>query len=152
MQQPANEKFEPPQTVTEHSGTQGLLDDVVDTEQYQKSMRNARVWLYVIAGFQLLMGVLEYYQADERTEGIVAFCIDAFIALLFLALALWSRKHPVQAFTSALIAYAVFLLVFAYFDIANLYRGVIFKVLIILALVKANKDARKYEQAKSLIS
>ena len=49
------------------------------------------------------------------------------------------------AFTIALILYAVLQVVFMIIDPANIYKGVILKIFIIVALVKAIKDAKKYE-------
>jgi len=126
-----------------------ILEDSIDTSAYEKNMRNARIWLYVIAGFQFLMGIYEYATIPIQEEGIIAFAIDGFIAVLFLVLALWSRKKPVVAFTVALILYVGIILLFSYFDTSNLYRGIIAKIFAIIALIKANRDARQYEQVKS---
>lgn len=62
---------------------QDLFADVVDTEAYEKTMKNARVWLYVIAGFQAVMGIIEYNMADDATVGLIACIIDFSIAILF---------------------------------------------------------------------
>ena len=79
-----------------------IFDDVYDLEPYEKTMKNARGWLYVIAVIQFIIGIVEYNTVDEPTVAAIAFGIDAFIAVVFLALSLWSKKKPVVAFTIAL--------------------------------------------------
>ena len=46
----------------------------------------------------------------------MVFGIDAFVAAIFLVLALWSRKSPVPAFTTALICYLLFNVIFMILD------------------------------------
>jgi hypothetical protein len=131
--------------------TESIFTDVIDTAPYEKSMKNARIWLYVIAGLQFLMGIFEYMNTADRTIGLLAFGIDATMAVCFLVLALWSRKKPVIAFTMALVLYALFVITFSILDPSNIYKGIIVKILVVIALVKANKDARKYEDIKTSI-
>lgn len=127
-----------------------IFDDVYDLAPYEKSMKNARVWLYVIAAIQVILGIVEFNTVDDPTIAAVAFGIDAFIALVFLVLALWSKKKPVIAFTIALSFYIVIVLGLTLVsgDFTNLAKGIILKVLIVAALIKANRDARKYEAIK----
>jgi hypothetical protein len=129
---------------------ESILEDVIDTSAYEKTLRTGRIWLYVVAGLQLLMGIYEYSITDEKYVAIIAFGIQAFIAVMFLALALWSKKKPVPAFTTALIAYLFFAIGFMFLDPSNIYRGILVKIFLVIALVKANRDARRYQEAKSL--
>ena len=121
-----------------------LFANVVDTEPYEKSMKNACIWLYVIAGFQAVMGIIEYNTIDEASIGLMAAGIDGVLALLFLGLALYSKKNPVVAFTLALVLYVVIVGGLMFLDPASAFKGIIIKAFAIIALVKANKDARKY--------
>lgn len=132
----------------EQSSQPDLFADIVDTEPYEKTMKSARVWLYVIAAFQAVMGIVEYNMADDATIGLIACIIDFSIAVLFLGLALYSKKNPVLAFTTALILYIALIVGFIALDPSNATKGIVIKVLAIIALVKANKDARKYVQIK----
>ena len=139
-----------PSTNDSDAGQETIFSDVYDLEPYEKTLKNARIWLYVISGIQFLMGIFEYANETDRTIGIIAFVIDAFIALLFLILALWSRKKPVASFTIALVIYLLLQIVFMLTDPTHIFRGIIIKIFVIIALVKANRDARKYEEIKSL--
>jgi hypothetical protein len=148
--QPTN-TTEQPVSQEEQLPQQDLFADVVDTEPYEKTMKNARVWLYVIAGFQAAMGIFEYNTAEDATIGMIACIIDVSIAILFTGLALYSKKNPVTAFTTALILYIVLIAGFIALDPSNATKGVVVKVLAIMALVKANNDARKYVALKQSI-
>ena len=143
-QQPGNIKEEEQQPET-------IFSEIYDLEPYERTLKNARIWLYVIAGLQFIMGIIEYNREDDPVIGWTAFGIDAFIAVGFLVLALWSRKKPVPAFTIALVSYIVLHVGFSILDPSNLVRGIIIKILVIVALVKANRDARKYEEMKTLM-
>jgi hypothetical protein len=130
---------------------ESIFNNLVDLELYEKSLKNARTWLYVIAAFQFLMGVYEYFTVEDNVVAAIAFGIDAFIGLTFLALAIWSKKKPTIAFALALGLYVLFLISFMILDSSNIFKGVIIKILVIVALVKANRDARKYEEVKASI-
>lgn len=134
---------------SEQESASHLFDGIYDTSAYEKNMKNARTWLYIIAGFQFAMGIFEYNTTPDATVALIAFGIDAFIAVVFLGLGLWSRKKPVPAFTAAFAIYILILIGFALLDIASLYKGVVVKILVIIALVKANRDARKFEEARA---
>lgn len=129
---------------------ESILEDAIDTSSYEKTLRNGRIWLYVIAGMQGLMGIYEYATTQEQTIALLALGIDFFIGAVFLTLALWSRKKPIPAFTLALILYIVFVVGFMLLDTSNMYKGILIKILVVIALIKANKDAREFVAAKSL--
>jgi hypothetical protein len=139
---------EPISTQEEPAPQTNLFADVADTEPYEKSMKNARIWLYVIAGFQAVMGIIEYNMIDEAALGMMASGIDFTLALAFLGLALYSKKDPVTAFTIGLVLYVVIIGAVMFLDPASAFKGIIIKAFSIIALVKANKDARKYVEIK----
>jgi len=127
-----------------------LTGDLANTAPYEKSLKNARVWLYIIAGFQVAMGVFEYSTASDKEIGMIAFGIDAAIGLIFFLLALWSKKKPVPAFTTALVLYLIIAIASMFIDPSRIGRGIVVKVFVVIALVKANKDSRKYMEEKIL--
>lgn len=125
-----------------------IFDDI-DLAPYERAMKNARIWLYVLAGAQFVLGIIEYYQ-NEGIVGQVAFGIDASIALVFLCLAFWSRKQPVIAFTTALVVYLLTIVVLAIIDPSTILSGILIKILFVVALVKAVKNARTYMRLKGI--
>jgi len=127
-----------------------IFNNLIDADEYEKKFKSARTWIYVIAGFQFAMGIFEFIK-EEETVAWIALGIDWTVALIFLLLGLWSRKKPAAAFLSALIFYLAMVTAFAAIDISNVLKGIIFKILIVIALVKAYNTAREYENMKKAI-
>ena len=136
-------------TEQDTAARESILADIVDTEPFEKTLRNARGWLYVVAAIQLAMGLYEYFTLDDNVAAAIVLGVEALIALTFFLLALWSKKKPVQAFLTALICYVTFVVGFMLLDASNIYRGVIVKILVVVALVKAYNSAREYVALKS---
>lgn len=130
---------------------ESIFNDVLDLRPYEKSLSNARIWLYIIAGLQFAVGIYEYFSIEDNLSAGISFGIDAFIGLAFLVLAIWSKQKPFIAFTLALVLYIMVSLLVIYFEPTAIVRGIIFKVLIIVALVKAINKAKRYEEIKSAI-
>lgn len=80
------------------------------------------------------------------------FGIDAGIGLGFLACAIWSYKKPATAFITALIFYILVHVCLSILDPTNIVKGIILKILVIVALYKAYKDARDNEELKRALS
>ena len=133
---------------------EGTLLDVADMSGYDKSLKTARNWLYVLAALQLAMGIYEYFQYQNAGQNIgwMALGIDVGIGLIFLGCAIWSIKKPVPAFLVALIAYILVQLIGMAIEPTNIFKGILIKVLVIIALVKAYKDARENDQLKKILS
>jgi hypothetical protein len=48
-----------PQPVTAQSHSDStIFNDLITTDEHEKKFRNARIWLYVLAGFQFIMALL----------------------------------------------------------------------------------------------
>lgn len=131
---------------------EGIFEEILDTSPYEKSMKNARVWLYIIAGLQAAMGLYEYFVTDDQTVALFALIIDVAIGCIFLVVSLWSKKKPYMAFILALCSYVIIHVGFMFLDPTNIYKGIILKVFIIVALSKAIKDAKKYEDVKAAMN
>ena len=131
---------------------ESIFTDMTDMSGYDKHLKQARIILYILCALQIGIGVYEYFQyADlDATVAWTAFGIDAGIGLTFLACAFWSFKKPVQAFIAALIIYIVVMVAIAVTtgDYLSIIRGFILKIIVIIALVKAIKDARETEELK----
>ncbi len=128
-----------------------IFDEMVDREPYEKSVKNARTGLYVLAGLQVAIGLYEYFTIDDAFLAGIALAIDAGIGAVFLALALWSRKKPVPAFLTALIFYIVVHAGFMMLDPSVFFKGIIFKAFVIYGLYKAYASAKEYEKFKTTI-
>ena len=154
-QQPTEEFVSPRRiSVTDEvtpAAPDSVLLDVADMTGYDKNLRNARIWLYVITGMQILLGIYETMSLTG-VEGIVkwvVFGIDAGLGLLFLACALWSYKKPFAAFLTALILYIIITVGAFIVEPANINFSIIIKIFVVIALFRAVKDAREIEDVKN---
>jgi len=154
-QQPTQDTLNPMEVSlnieSSHAPTDSVLLDVADMSGYDKNIRNGRTWLYVITGMQILLGIYEsttLKDVDSITKWVV-FGIDAGLGLLFLACALWSYKKPYTAFLTALILYIIITVAAFIIEPANINFGIIIKIVVVVALFRAVKDAREIEELKS---
>jgi len=127
-----------------------FANEEVTLKGYDKSLKNARTLLYVVAILQVGMGVFEYFKYQDYDEDIrlLAMGIDIAIGLPFLILAIWSYKKPLPAFLTALILYPVIIVGFTIWNPENLTSGIVLKIIVIVALWKAYKDAKENEELK----
>jgi Ca2+/Na+ antiporter len=68
-----------------------------------------------------------------------------------LILAIWSYKKPAAAFLTALIFFIVVHVSDAIVEPTQLIKGILLKILVLVALIKGYKDAREYEQMKKTL-
>lgn len=145
LNKPINQEIEPTEQPTI------FADLSTDMLGYQKNIKSARIWLYIIGVMQIGLGFYEYSQAAGYAENVrwMIFGIDAFIGLVFLGLAILSYKKPSIAFIIALVFYVVVNVLTIYFGgISSIGFQWIIKILIVIALVRAIKDAREYAALK----
>lgn len=154
-QQPTVETVSPREISVTNEVTPAAADsillDVADMTGYDKNLRNARIWLYVITGMQIVLGIYESMSLTD-VESIVkwmVFGIDAGLGLLFLACALWSFKKPFAAFLTALILYIIITVGAFIVEPANINFGIVIKIIVVVALFRAIKDAREIEDVKN---
>jgi hypothetical protein len=123
-----------------------IFSDMLDTSAYQKPIRNARIWLYVIAALQACMGIYEYASIDDKNIALISLLIDCGIGALFLFFAILSYKKPFVSFVAALVTYLVFQVGMMFLDPGNIYKGIILKVIIVVALIRAITNARDIQK------
>jgi hypothetical protein len=127
-----------------------IFADIVDTKPYEKSLRNARIYLYIVAALQVGVGIYQYANSDPEYALLIG-GIPIGLGILFLAFAFWSYKKPVAAFMTALITFVVVHVLTMIDDPSAIFRGIILKVLVVVALIKAYKDAVEYEKLRESI-
>jgi hypothetical protein len=82
-----------------------------------------------MSGYQLIFGI-----------------VDWVIALIFIGLGIWSYYKSFVALVTGLALYILLIILFAVFDPTTIFKGIIFKGIIISFLFYAIKTARE-EQA-----
>ncbi len=132
------------------SSQESIFSDIVNTKPYEKGLRNARIYLYIIAVIQFGVGIYQYTTVSDQETALIIGGIPAAIGILFLGFAIWSYKKPAAAFMTALITFVVSHIATMILDDTAIYKGIILKILVIVALVKGFKDARQVEKLRDL--
>ncbi|MEP6676269.1 MAG: hypothetical protein ABJA78_13990 [Ferruginibacter sp.] len=118
-------------------------------EGYDKHIRQARNAIFAAAGILLLNVIILAASAPEDAEYL---WIDLSIWGVFIAgfifLGIWTKKKPYTAIICALTLYGIFITLNAVLDITTLYKGIIFKVIVIVFLIKGLTDAKQAQQMK----
>jgi predicted MFS family arabinose efflux permease len=111
-----------------------------------KKVNNARVTLFVIGGFYIIIGFVEAYiiAGHELLFGIV----DWVIAGFFIGLGILSQKHPFVAILSGLILYVFIVLLLFLVEPTSLLQGIIWKIAILYYLIMGVKTARQTQLAE----
>ena len=113
--------------------------------QKTKEINKARIALFIIGVLYVFVGFLEgfFIAGHDILFGI----IDWVIAGVFITLGFWSYKKASLALIIGLGFYIAITLLLMAFEPISIVRGIIWKVLIILALINGIKTARE-EEAK----
>jgi UDP-N-acetylmuramyl pentapeptide phosphotransferase/UDP-N-acetylglucosamine-1-phosphate transferase len=115
-------------------------------EGYDKHIRTARNMLFIVAGVQLL-GLFAVKDMEDPARSITI-GIVVLVALLFAGLALWTKKRPYAALLTALILYGSLLILDGIFEPSTLYKGIVLKIAIIVALISGLRNAKEAADLK----
>lgn len=122
-----------------------IFKELADVSKYRQHVRNARYWLYMLAGFWLVYGAIYYSRMTDQRTALFIIGTYAATGLLFLALALWSHKKPSLAFIISLLFYIALSLWLMYTRPFNLQENMI-RLLVVIILIKGYRDAKQYEE------
>jgi hypothetical protein len=82
----------------------------------------------------------------EHSALVMAYTINTGVALIFLALFFWARKSPLPAAIVGLVIFITMHLLSAILDPTQIIRGIIFKIIIVVVLVKAIQAGLQYRK------
>lgn len=118
-------------------------------EGYDKHIRQARNTLFIAAGILLLNALILFskYPFDIEVMWLDYMLWTVYIGG-FIALGFWSRKKPYYAIVGGLILFGVFILVNAIIEPATIFGGLIFKIAVIVFLIKGVNDAKNAQEMK----
>jgi hypothetical protein len=128
-----------------------IFSDVVDTTPYEKNLKTARIYLYILTALQIGVGIYQYTTTEDRELALIMGGIPAGIGILFLLFAIWSYTKPAIAFMTALVTFIVAHGITMFFDTSSIYKGIILKILVIVALIKGFNDARQVEKLRESV-
>jgi hypothetical protein len=143
MEQPNTPQDQPSAAPQEESIFQ---ESDYSMEGYDKHIRTARNILFFLAGIQ----ALGFFSIRDE-EGIVLYIsigVIILFMLLFVGLALWTKKKPFTALLIALILYVSLLITDAIIDPTDLYKGLILKIGIIVSLIAGLRNAKEAQDLR----
>ena len=132
------------------NNTETIFDEKeFSMEGYDKHIRQARNTLFIAAGILLLNAVILFSQYPFDIE---IMWLDYLLWTVYIggciALAFWTKKKPYYAIIGGLILIAAFILINAIIDPGTIFGGIIFKIVVILFLIKALGNAKDAQQMK----
>jgi hypothetical protein len=120
----------------------------LELRELKKKIKRAGTTLYVIAGLNLLLGLILYTVAPDSELAIAVLLTNLVVGGVFLGLAVWSKQKPVPALISALSLYILLQLILIAADPENIIRGIIIKAVIIVFLIRGLQSALDAEKIK----
>ncbi len=118
-------------------------------EGYDKHIRQARNAIFWVAGILLLNLVILIATLPESYEYVwLDIAIWGVFILGFVFLGFYCKNKPYYAIIGALVLYGLFILLNAYIDVSTIYKGIIFKVIVIVFLIKGLKDAKEAQEMR----
>ncbi|HLP52774.1 MAG TPA: zinc ribbon domain-containing protein [Chitinophagales bacterium] len=109
-----------------------------ELEKAQGVVKNGVTTLYVLSGLILLADLVVYYTTDN-----VGFLIAGILLpVMFVGLAQWAKVKPFTALVVALVLYVTLILSDVFVNPASIVQGIILKIIVISALVKAVRGAK----------
>ena len=109
----------------------------------KEKISNAKIIIYLIAGFTFLAGLFAYFKFDDFNLMIV----NLFLSLLYLIMAAWADKNPFAAILTAFIVYITVILINAVVSPGSLFSGILWKVIFIAAFIKAIRSAQEAQES-----
>lgn len=129
------------------------LENVTKNESKKatnKAINKGRIALFIIGGLYVILGAIEGFVMPGHD--ILYGAIDWVIAGLFIGLAVLSYQH---AYLSLLIGFCLYIglmLLFAFIDPSTVFKGIIWKGLIIYYLIISIKTARENQHQEEVFS
>ncbi|MBN2814626.1 MAG: hypothetical protein JXQ80_11160, partial [Bacteroidales bacterium] len=113
----------------------------LDEDNVRAKVGQARLVLFLLAGFTAISAAIVF----AKTEEPALLGINLILAVIYAGLGFWAANKAFAAiFTGALI-YLSIILLNGIVDPMTLLQGIIFKIIFIVAFVKASYGAYKYK-------
>lgn len=103
-------------------------------------VKEARVVLFVIAIFTFISALI--LNAQEHNGLLLG--INLFLAFIYAGMGFWAGYKPFAAIFTGTLIYLSIIILAAVVDPSTIFQGIIFKVIFIVALVKASYSASKF--------
>ena len=138
-----------PEINTENNTETIFNEQEFSMEGYDRHIRQARNALFTAAAILLLNAIILFAQYPFDIE---IMWLDYLIWVVyiggFIALGFWTKKKPYYAIIGGLILMGIFILVNAIIDPSTIFGGIIFKIAVVVFLIKGLGDAKEAQQMK----
>jgi ribosomal protein L37E len=117
-------------------------------KEKKSAINKGRNILFILSGLFLLQGVLLYVVNKD----IIMLIVSIVMTIIFISLGFWSKKKPLPAILTGFFIYLFLIILDGVAEPKTLYRGIIWKIIIISTFVYAFKgirDASKLEDELS---
>jgi len=126
------------------------VNDVIDTSVYDKKVKDAQNAIFIVAGVQLVFGVILAFAGNEELRNF-QIIFSVIVSAIFFGLAFWSKRMPFTALIIALSLYLLIQILNAINDYSTIYKGIIIKAFIIFYLIKGIGAAKAAQDLKKLV-
>jgi hypothetical protein len=126
----------------------------IQQEGHQRTIRSARNMLFVASGLIMLQYAIAIAGNPDIVNpidmGIMVFFVGSFAALAF-----WTKKKPYTAIVGGIVVFALYIIfqvaIRTYLEgsvgvLKGLLGGWLFKIMILVALIKPLKDAKELQE------
>lgn len=143
------ENDDPSEIKTENNGETIFNEQEFSMQGYDKHIRQARNVLFIAAGIIAFNAIILFkdYPLDLETMWLDYLIWVAYIGG-FIALAFWTKKKPYYAILGGLILIGLFIVINAIIEPKTIFGGLIFKIAVIVFLIKGLGDAKEAQQMK----
>jgi len=142
-----------PEIKTENNTETIFNEQEFSMEGYDKHIRQARNALFIAAGILLLNAIILFSNYPVDLE---IMWLDYLIWVVyiggFIALGFWTKKKPYYAIIGGLILMGIFILINAIIDPKTIIGGILYKIAVIVFLIKGLGDAKEAQQIKEQFS
>jgi len=105
------------------------------------NIKEARTILFVIAAFTVVSAFIIY----SRDSSTLLLFINLFLAAIYALLGFWANYKAFAAILTGGLIYVSIILLSAFLDPMTIIQGIIFKVIFIIAFIKASYGAYKFK-------
>ena len=119
----------------------------LEMQGHETSIRKARNTLFFAAALVFIGEMISIAQVPGGMTAL-PIAIALIEAGVFVALAFWTRTRPYSAIIAGIVILILYWALAVYVETENLYKGVLVRIVIIVFLARAAKDAKAWEQLK----
>jgi hypothetical protein len=136
--------------ITENENDSVLNDIAVVTPKQKRGIQNAKNALYVVVALLVVRGIISTFIIPS-SEIIDIWIEIVIVAGIFLVLAMLTETKPYQALLIGLILYLLYEVVNVIINPTTIFKGIIFKVAIVVYLIKGLNSAQEVKRLKEIM-